>query len=68
MPVIAPLIPVEFAEGKDIFRNVWQVTLQEDGSLVVMPIGRRAGRILIEPSSHMSVTLTTTKLIVDHPR
>lgn len=46
----------------------WQVTLNEDGSLSVMSCGRRPGRMLVEPSSHVSITVTSEKIVAENHR
>lgn len=62
-----PLEPVRFVAGDeaDVMRPVWQVTMNEDGSLTIMPIGRRPGRVLVMPSSHTSIVVTTDRLVAE---
>lgn len=62
---IGPLCPVTFEMGEGIFRTKWQVTLEEDGTLSIFPTGRRAGRILVLPCSHTSISVTTERLVTE---
>lgn len=48
----------------DPMRPVWEVTMNEDGSLTIIPTGRRAGKILVEPQSQNCIKVTTTKIKV----
>lgn len=57
------LAPVVFTHGDGVFQTQWQVTLNEDGTLLVLACGRRCGRILVEPSSHTTVRITSDKLV-----
>lgn len=49
--------------GQDIMRMVWQVSLLDDGSLVIHANGRRCGRIQVEPNANNMITVSTDKLI-----
>lgn len=62
-----PLEPVNFVMAGEPADIVWQVCLQEDGSLSVHSTGRRQGRLLVQPSSHMSVTITSEQIVKGKP-
>jgi hypothetical protein len=49
--------------GQDVMRMIWQVSLREDGSLFIVPVGRRCGRMQIEPGTHNSIAISTDKII-----
>lgn len=58
-----PLESVEFSLPGDASKKaVWQVSLQEDGTLMIYSVGRRSGTMLIEPRSSGSVRITSDRI------
>lgn len=41
----------------------WQVTLADDGTLSIFATGTRPGRMLVEPSSNVSIRITSEKIV-----
>jgi len=63
------LEPAAFQLGTGTDAVRWDVTMLEDGSLLVIPVGRRAGRVLVEPRSSNSIRVTTDRIVrSDLPR
>lgn len=57
------LEPVSFVMESDPFDIVWQVTLNEDGSLSISSTGRRPGKVLILPCCHTGVVVTSEPIV-----
>lgn len=57
-----PLQPQEFSVGSDMFRPQWRVEIDEQGRLMITAIGRRHGKLLVQPDANNMVTVTTFRI------
>lgn len=55
--------PVVFTLNTSKLSPAWEVFLNDGGELIVTAVGRRSGRILIEPRSHGNVKITSERIL-----
>lgn len=60
---VGPIDPVRFKVDALPFPIEWDVHMEDDGTLVVCPVGRRPGRVLVEPSSNTLVRIKTDAIV-----
>lgn len=61
--MVGPLDPVRFKVQELPFPIEWEVSIEDDGTLVVCAVGRRPGRILVEPSSNQLIRVKTNVIV-----
>lgn len=51
------------ADGKGPPDARWRITMAADGSLAIYATGNKSGRVMIQPASDTSFSVTTTRIL-----